>query len=1228
MYKVSIVYQQLNLPFLNTEIVPCDIVNTICPILTDPKLMLQLLYNFNKKDNILPRINTEISQILINYFSCIHLKKDPQSLEYLKHLPLFLTYKSKCTSLNGKTVYEWPYGMCTAGEIIWLRSRSDVVFLDGSGAWSKLRSELGVYSIHQIEMYTKYIFQHFCTMNESVRLKHLQYIRDYLFQDAKIHKTEWEYPQFLQELCNLRCIGSDGSQLRAIEKFHDFKNKIFKTFEDKYFFLPDCFRASEKLPKEATREQRDKADRYYVEWRDFFEELGMHCKVTSDEFLELCHEVANGQHVINTKAKSRVLFEHLFKNDTQEWFSKSFASKVVEISFVLADEGEHYTWIAPVKRQGTCVIQTDGNPVWLTKLNGACIYDDVSLVWTVKPVYRTPCLYWQPSTVLSTYLKLKHYRATVSDVVQNLVNISESGHGQMANPALFDRYTAPCPGKYDIGLVDVIAKCFEFLNKETITPYHLDILKMTPCIPVPASNDKTVLVKPSQALTTDVSIFFPYLHTVPYQLMTYIKLLERIGVKTSITLCHFQLVLRLLHDNILNEKMDPNSVDMVCHVINNLKIHVHDDEQAGKELSPLYLPGQDNCLHLSLDLVYPDTYNYKLCQLPQSNTDFCLLHHPNPHGNLDQFDFANSFCNRLPKAVRPKPLSQLCFQKLSLECSSLSHHEDIDMASHLKTALKLNMLPIACKSMLLKDVSDSRHRLESLEERLSTLFQRVEVITIQNLQVDILLKSGESKIGSAKVDYFLYQECNEIGSNFCLYLDSRVGRMEEEHIHKTMAKELLVAVSKIVTIAFSGGIPDKLHEAFRLFLKSQTDADVRKACQMHGINIMEDADFVQALDPKIGKEIPEAWHYKLDQNPYNIFHPQELVGYESANGCYIFAQVLYTIHQDDSEQGGTDTLLTKYMISVLDHEHIVTALDIYKFVTQSRDNRALPYSEEVVEEEESTVENAAEAKRRLWEQLRQIWSLSEPEKSKAIRRLYLKWHPDKNLDNVTLANDVFQFLVKQIERLNQGLDLDEDYVVASSSDVESPSSPWKESFSTWEQTAKSHKRHRNHHSEYFEARGGVAEHVPFYQPKPDPIEGARWVTQAGMDFKALEALYKGATEDSDISSHVCFMAHEVAEKALKGGVYAACGLDGQYLTNHEIQLHANMLRGEKLHLASELPSLASPLARYYLDTRFPNRWGARVVPSKQYSITDAEQAREKARNILEIACNIVKECAT
>ena len=62
------------------------------------------------------------------------------------------------------------------------------------------------------------------------------------------------------------------------------------------------------------------------------------------------------------------------------------------------------------------------------------------------------------------------------------------------------------------------------------------------------------------------------------------------------------------------------------------------------------------------------------------------------------------------------------------------------------------------------------------------------------------------------------------------------------------------------------------------------------------------------LVPQIGHPIPEEWHYMLDQSTDNIFHPQEIVGYETSDGSYVFAQVLYAVppEEDDEEEEDED----------------------------------------------------------------------------------------------------------------------------------------------------------------------------------------------------------------------------------------------------------------------------------------------------------------------------------
>ena len=134
-------------------------------------------------------------------------------------------------------------------------------------------------------------------------------------------------------------------------------------------------------------------------------------------------------------------------------------------------------------------------------------------------------------------------------------------------------------------------------------------------------------------------------------------------------------------------------------------------------------------------------------------------------------------------------------------------------------------------------------------------------------------------------------------------------------------------------------------------------------------------------------------------------------------------------------------------------------------------------------------------------------------------------------------------------------------------------------------------------------------------PQPDPEEGERWMKQAKTDFKALTVLQDHVQTYPELAGSVCFMAHEVAEKALKGGMYAKFGLKEGSLANHQL-----------IPLASDLQACTDPklvectdqLSGYYLNTRFPNRYPRGTkTPSEYYSPQLAQQAKKNAETILE-----------
>ncbi|EDO32860.1 predicted protein, partial [Nematostella vectensis] len=49
--------------------------------------------------------------------------------------------------------------------------------------------------------------------------------------------------------------------------------------------------------------------------------------------------------------------------------------------------------------------------------------------------------------------------------------------------------------------------------------------------------------------------------------------------------------------------------------------------------------------------------------------------------------------------------------------------------------------------------------------------------------------------------------------------------------------------------------------------------------------------------------------------------------------------------------------------------------------------------------------------------LEEAWKLPLETRRKIIKRLFLKWHPDKNPDDVEFCTKVFQHLQNEIQRL-------------------------------------------------------------------------------------------------------------------------------------------------------------------------------------------------------------------
>ncbi|MBM4272755.1 MAG: HEPN domain-containing protein [Deltaproteobacteria bacterium] len=134
--------------------------------------------------------------------------------------------------------------------------------------------------------------------------------------------------------------------------------------------------------------------------------------------------------------------------------------------------------------------------------------------------------------------------------------------------------------------------------------------------------------------------------------------------------------------------------------------------------------------------------------------------------------------------------------------------------------------------------------------------------------------------------------------------------------------------------------------------------------------------------------------------------------------------------------------------------------------------------------------------------------------------------------------------------------------------------------------------------------------------KRDPgAEGLRWLEQAEADRKGAQLLLDGG------SYHLaCFIAQQIAEKALKAFIYAqgeeiVVGHSVEALSRWAAEFDADF---EKLREA------VAPLDGYYLPTRYPNSLPD-SIPARVYTLKVAEEVLRMSDQVLHLVREKIKK---
>ena len=1152
------------------------------------------------------------------------LKQDRTSTFILKSLPFFRTFHGEFISLgNLKSVYEIPVGLPTDESDIWMTG-NNCVFLAPEPNLTRLYKDLlGVSDKTHTDCYINFIFPKFPLLQPKTRMLHLDYVGQYLLAP---YCNEEQQARVLKSLSTLAFIPDANGTLQTASHFHDPGVKVFAVM----------------LPREAKPPEPFNN----ITWLELLRKIGLRQKVSKAEFQTFANQLASQAVQISSsnypslKKKSKTLVKHLLRDDTLH--DAKFLVDLSTIKFVACPKASDD--LSLLRRQYLVPNRDQIPPFNHFKHSIPCMHE--ALAWTTASLLFEWAIPNPPNPLLKNLQVFMN--PSLEQVIDHVKNLSQT---------LSKRPDREQPEPKRRRLSKIMTEVYKFLtdtsacsgtdSSECCSAKCDTICKQLSDIPCVLVEDGRVFVRGNQLAFHLEEEQPPYLYKVPREYGIFEHLLKRLGAMEKATPAQFAQVLTDLRESCGDKQMHPNELKVAKQAVFGLfttlrAILDRKEDSRGSnplaEVHTLYLPNSKEQLRRSTDLVLFDCPQFR-GRLSDSIFEFlydlkkCQLAMEKPSKLVDL----------LPDHLKTKSLESLVREELQAECREKKCQADVegkceatDRLRHILYSPDLvnGILRILTsqndKAKMTKEVCD---KVSSFQKALTiSCMETLSTELIDNESNTVILKSQKRThsgcfVGQDKGKKHIFIQHGAGSGNtrrkICWEIYSLTGCLLDE--------------------------PSLLHLA--AILDCTSPADISTTLDNAGVSDDAEAAETRRLEPSLGSEVPEEFHELLDQYNDFYFRPEEFVAYEREDSTeeepkYIYAKIIRHIKKSSSakvkkdrtkrKQKGESNLLSRYLIDIGQERKEVDVLDLYKFRRPQKSGEEEEDEEESISESmevvpyagasgQSTGQAGAESSRPAQEAseppkpktldnalrevkkaLAEIWKLPEDKRKKAIRRLYLRWHPDKNMDMQDIANEVMKFIQNEVERLSKGK--------SSSCDEGYPRPPppdFSDFFKQWNERARrqrsSYTNYRRHNPRFT----GFRSHSRRTYTAPNPHVAKMWIRQSKVDLRSVKHLLSSR---DPLYYLVCFQCHQIAEKSLKAALYALSGVDDRQLKSNDLVLLANDL--SRLPGAPDVTPQVAKLSNYYEGTRYPNKHIPAKVPAEVFQ--DSQQAQEAFRLATEV----------
>ena len=968
----------------------------VASLRTPASLLTALDHKMNQSPHSLAgRLKPDDCIIILKYFSdnahC--LENSPGSNSTLKKLPFYPSTHGDLISLHHhKRVCVLPDGV-PANEMDVVQGKLDVVFLKAVPSLSALYQFLAFDSISPVDVYCKFILVLFEALSKDVRLAHLEYVRDTLLPSTSVNKVDEH--RVLDCLRSSEVITTKEGDLKRACYFHDPCNGIFKAMLQTEMFPPAPFKSKE--------------------WLSSLRKTGMVCEISPDQFKKFAEEVAleaATQRSVKTDEKSKLLVSHLLSRS--QVLGHGLLQSVCGIPFVVSE---------PVSSDllalhGQYGERKDGQSPYIA-FKDSVVSDHAEIVWTTAHLLPR----WaDPRFVLEAKAPWNLPRdAFGNNTLDCLKVLSEpplalvTSHCQNISNRLARENGSDISEEQCLRRKSVMKSIYKFLQEKATTNHEVkEVLHSSPCILVERG---TRLAKPKQVVLElyESLEIKPFLYRVPHDLGEFHTLFLLLGCSSSVTTSHYAMVLEMLHDQCQGEKLHPNEIQSALRAVRGFFEKLQENPTEGESLSKLFLPAlipESGCqgslpvvLHKSTELVFDDAPHLRT-RLQNLKQLFVVdLKKAGLQCN-SSLNYKDCVMN-LSTAVRPQMLSDAIEETFS-DCS-----DEVAVQLSVADTLKKQLCSERFFRGVLRLIRHSHPEKGKLEESLIASIEgrlrNIEFLGMSKIETKLMFKGADVPGSKAEVPYFVHKED-----------DKNVWKVYVNAEAEDSRSKIYLPLTRVIAEA-CGGL---LQEAV-MFIPEMLRSDPNKIWSiLDEMNIRQDDSYDASssdLLPQPGSFIPIEDHHLLNEAFENLA-PGEYVGYEmddpsmqqrEGDATFIYAVIIEEVNVEE-----TSTLFGKFFKINVGHDkepRVVEFAELYKF-------HRLQSSSLGLSDEQETATQARDRKKifaEISDVLEEAWRLPEERRKKIVKRLFLRWHPDKNLGDETFCKEAFQHIQNEIARLEK-----------------------------------------------------------------------------------------------------------------------------------------------------------------------------------------------------------------